>query len=340
MQRKKCNRHDVLKDTITIIFDDVSTQTSFLMGIGDHATADDVNFMAKYGKGLIYCCITEKIAESLQLPLLQNGNGFSENTFNNMTVSIDFKTSTTGISAFERADTIRNINCTTNSEDFKRPGHIFPLVSNETNLIRNAGIAEASIEWARSIKNDPDYEPTTYVCEILNTSGEVANQKEVNELAYDHGLDIIKISEIIERYLQEHTSMKIIEQTKFSMFNQPLNVYRVKNEISPTPLTVYLNPRSSPITNMIFYQECLVGDLLGLKNKCNCPKHLKGHLVSMLNGELDCVIYQRNEASSIPSNYKNLIISQLQYLFENETYQTEPMTSTHLISEGRALSIH
>ncbi|WP_408010154.1 3,4-dihydroxy-2-butanone-4-phosphate synthase [Pseudalkalibacillus sp. A8] len=339
MQLKKFNRHDVLKDSLTIIFDDVSTETGYLMGIGDDATADDVNFMAKYGKGLIYCCITEEIAERLQLPFLQKGNGFSENTFNNMTVSIDFKTSTTGISTFERADTIRNINCTTNPEDFKRPGHIFPLVSNGTNLLKHARITEASIELARYIKNDPDYEPTSYVCEILNKAGEVANQKEVKQLADDHGLEMIKISEIIELYLKENHVMEIVEQTNFSLFNQPLNVYRVKHEFSPTPLTVYLNPRSSPITNMIFYQECLVGDLLGLKNKCDCPKHLKGHLVSMLNGELDCVIYQRNDASSIPSNYKNLIVNQLKQLFEKETY-TDPITSTHLISEGRALSIH
>jgi 3,4-dihydroxy-2-butanone 4-phosphate synthase len=172
-----------------IIIDDIETNTSYLMGLAENVTAQNVNLMTKLGKGLVYVCINDKRARDLNLPLMAHGN-----TTKNFTVSIDYKTTTTGISAFERADTIKAIsNAAARPEDFKRPGHVFPLVFSENGLLDHVGIVEATAEITKKAGSSSD---SSYLCEILDSEGRVATQAEVMNISEEYNIATIRVSDL------------------------------------------------------------------------------------------------------------------------------------------------
>jgi hypothetical protein len=116
---------------LIIVIDDIETQTGYLMGLAEMVTAQNVNLMTKIGKGLVYVCIDDKKAKDLMLPLMDHSNSSK-----NFTVSIDYKSTTTGISAFERCDTIKAMTTQeVKPDDFKKPGHVFPLVFSDNGIL-------------------------------------------------------------------------------------------------------------------------------------------------------------------------------------------------------------
>ncbi|WP_227938334.1 3,4-dihydroxy-2-butanone-4-phosphate synthase [Alkalihalobacillus deserti] len=176
---------------LIIIIDDVDTQTSYLMGLAEKVTAQNVNFMAKIGKGLVYVCIDGERASYLNLPLMS-----SQNNGKKFTVSIDYKTTTTGISAFERADTIKAMtDLKTKPDDFKRPGHVFPLIFFKNGILDHIGIAEATAEITRKAECSSDI---SYLCEILNKDGEVATQFETMEISEEYNIPCVSISDLFK----------------------------------------------------------------------------------------------------------------------------------------------
>jgi 3,4-dihydroxy-2-butanone 4-phosphate synthase len=176
---------------LIIILDDIETHTSYLMGLADKVTATNVNLMTKIGKGLVYVCINSDRARDLKLPLMT-----SKNNEKKFTVSIDYKTTTTGISAFERADTIKAIcDLTVEPEDFKKPGHIFPLVYSENGLLDHIGIAEATVEIVRKAGCSS---ANSYLCEILNLDGDVATQLEMTEISREYNIPFVKMSDLFK----------------------------------------------------------------------------------------------------------------------------------------------
>jgi 3,4-dihydroxy-2-butanone 4-phosphate synthase len=176
---------------LIIILDDIETHTSYLMGLADKVTATNVNLMTKIGKGLVYVCINSDRARDLKLPLMT-----SKNNEKKFTVSIDYKTTTTGISAFERADTIKAIcDLGVKPEDFKKPGHIFPLVYSENGLLDHIGIAEATVEIVRKAGCSS---ANSYLCEILNLDGDVATQLEMTEISREYNIPFVKMSDLFK----------------------------------------------------------------------------------------------------------------------------------------------
>ncbi|WP_408011386.1 3,4-dihydroxy-2-butanone-4-phosphate synthase [Pseudalkalibacillus sp. A8] len=178
---------------LIILFDDLETNSGALVGLAEKVSAVDVNLMTKIGQGLIYVCIDEKTAHRLQLPLMVENNTNSRKK--NFTASVDYKTTTTGISAFERADTIKAItNRHTVPSDFKRPGHIFPIISKKNGLLDRIDVVEASIDLAKKTAHNP----TTFLCEILNDRGSMSTRQEVEELARAYHIPFIPISTLLE----------------------------------------------------------------------------------------------------------------------------------------------
>lgn len=312
------NHHDMRSDRLTIIYDDVNSNTSYFMGIGNLASSEEVNFMINQGRGLIYVCLTEKKAEELKLhPMNRKHHTDSSKT---MAVSIDHKTTTTGISTLERADTIKSLHSTTNPKDFNRPGHVFPLLSKNNGLLEKQGIGEAAVELARLHLNNPDIEPTAFVCEILNSKGEVANIQEVEQLAKTYEMDMITISDLTELYLKESNWLEIIHQSNFQLFNQNIIQYEINNSLYSSSFTVYANNKPSANKNIHFHKECQWGDLLGLKNKCQCPKHLKGYMIDIINGHLDAIVYYKDDPSQpVPLEYESIIKNQLTRYLQTES---------------------
>ncbi|MBM4761839.1 3,4-dihydroxy-2-butanone-4-phosphate synthase [Bacillus sp. B15-48] len=182
-----------LKDGgLIIIYDDINTHMGTIVGLGEYVNSEKVNIMTKIGRGLVYACITEERAKQLKIPKMEDNQLEGTKPF---AVSVDYKDTTTGISSFERSDTIKALTYEeVQADDFKRPGHIFPLISKERGLMERVDLAEAVVDLAKMVSNIH----IGYMSEILNTNGDVASKKEVEEVSQANALPLLKMSELLE----------------------------------------------------------------------------------------------------------------------------------------------
>lgn len=194
---------EIRNGKIVIVVDDEDRENEgdFVMA-AERATSDAVNFMAKYGRGLICVPITREKAHELDLDyMVADGADPEEAAF---TISVDHKTlTTTGISASDRANTIRElINPDADPDDFRKPGHIFPLVGIKGGVLRRAGHTEAAMDLSRLA----GLQPAGIICEIMRDDGEMARLPQLIEMAKKFGMKLITIKDLIA-YRMEHESL-------------------------------------------------------------------------------------------------------------------------------------
>lgn len=258
-------------------------------------TPEIINFMATNARGLICVPITEEKARQLGLSLMV---GESEDKLKTaFTVSIDHRSSTTGISSFERAKTVQEI-ASPNShvEDFNRPGHIFPLIAKEGGVLSRTGHTEAAVDLARIA----GLEEVGCICEIMKENGEMARVPDLFNFAEKYNLKIVTIEDIIKyRRIHEkliHRSAEAVMPTKIGDFkivayenalNKEHHVALVKGTLSadrPTLVRVH--------------SECLTGDAFH-SLRCDCGEQLDAAL-SMIEDEGEgVVLYMRQEGRGI-----------------------------------------
>src|SRR3954449_2291477 len=186
-------------EVVIIVDDEDRENEGDLCMAAEKVTADSVNFMARYGRGLICLALTEERCEELELPLMVENNTSPYGTA--FTVSIEARGRvTTGISAFDRSETVRvAIDPKTRPADLLRPGHVFPLRAKKGGVLKRAGQTEASVDLA-SIAG---MMPAAVICEIMNEDGTMARLPDLREFAVKHGLKIISVAEII-KYRMQH----------------------------------------------------------------------------------------------------------------------------------------
>ena len=186
---------DALKNgKIIIVIDDEDRENEgdFLTA-ARNATPEAINFMVRYGRGLVCAPVTAKRARQLDLELMVSRNTTSHET--NFTVSVDLLAGcTTGISASDRSKTtLALIDPLTKAEDLGRPGHVFPLIARDGGVLRRAGHTEAAIDLAVMA----GFEPAGVICEIMNEDGEMARLPDLLKLAREFDLCIISIEDLI-----------------------------------------------------------------------------------------------------------------------------------------------
>ncbi len=206
------------------------------------ATADDINFMARYGRGLICLTLTKERCEQLNLPLMVHNNGAQFST--NFTVSIEAaKGVTTGISAADRAQTIAAAVAENASpDDLVQPGHIFPIMAQPGGVLKRAGHTEAGCDLARLA----ELHPASVIVEILNEDGTMARRPQLEEFAKTHGLKIGTIADLIEYRTTNEKTVELMndchwptEQGDFRLhcfkdnIDEQLHFAVVKGEIKP-----------------------------------------------------------------------------------------------------------
>jgi 3,4-dihydroxy 2-butanone 4-phosphate synthase/GTP cyclohydrolase II len=185
---------------------------------------EDINFMARFGRGLICLPLTRERCRQLQLPLMVNENQARFST--NFTVSIEAAEGiTTGISAYDRAHTIRTaVRPDAQIEDLSQPGHVFPLISQPGGVLTRAGHTEASVDLAMLA----GLEPAAVLVEILNEDGSMARRPELETFAQEHGLKIGTIADLIRYRMETEKSVEHISthevETDFGIF--ALHTYR------------------------------------------------------------------------------------------------------------------
>lgn len=196
---------DLKEGKVIIVADDEHRENEgdFIV-LAEKATPQAINFMATHGRGLICTAITAEQAFKLNLhPMVEKNTDPHGTAF---TVSVDYKTNTTGISAFERSDTIQAlVSDDSVAEDFKRPGHTFPLIAKNGGVLERAGHTEAAVDLAKLC----GAKSASVICEIMNEDGTMARVPELTKIAKKFGLKFITIADLIHYQQSLLTKIKI-----------------------------------------------------------------------------------------------------------------------------------
>ncbi|MCS3902305.1 3,4-dihydroxy 2-butanone 4-phosphate synthase/GTP cyclohydrolase II [Methylohalomonas lacus] len=220
---------------------------------------EDINFMARYGRGLICLTLTKEHCEQLKLPLMASNSPTSHGT--NFTVSIEAADGvTTGISAADRAVTVqRAVALDARPSDLVQPGHVFPLMAHPGGVLARAGHTEAGCDLARLA----GYRPAAVIVEILNEDGTMARRPDLEAFAHEHDLKFGTIADLIHyRISNEKTVMRVAEtplQTEFGEFrlityedsiDKDLHMALVKGDIEPEKPTLVRVHIENPVADL------------------------------------------------------------------------------------------
>jgi len=280
---------------LVVVDDEDRENEGDLVMAAEKVTAEAVNFMVTQGRGLVCLPITGKRLDELDIrPMVQHNTDGLETAF---TVSIDAKEVTTGISAHERAVTIKKVlDQATQSFDLRRPGHIFPLRAKEGGVLRRAGHTEASVDLARL----SGLYPAGVICEIMREDGLMARVPDLIPFARRHGLKMITIADLIqyrrrtERLVERVISVQL--PTKFGEFM--LHAY--KDSLNDeSHLALVKGPVGDQRPALVrVHSECLTGDVFG-SCRCDCGIQL-GRALQMIEEEQHGVLlYMRQEGRGI-----------------------------------------
>ena len=267
-----------------------------LVSASELITPDMVNFMAKEGRGLICVTIDSKKARSLNLEPMERKNSSLYET--NFTISVDAsKNTTTGISAFDRFETIRVIIDEKSKEsDLARPGHIFPIVGKDGGVLRRAGHTEASMDLARLA----GLKPSGVICEILADDGTMARGKTLFEFAKKHNLKIISIADLIRYIRKTEKLVKKVEEvnlpTKYGNFKLHLYEDIFDNN---SHLALSLGDFSHEKSTLVrVHSECLTGDVFH-SQRCDCGDQLETAMQMIANNKSGVIVYLKQEGRGI-----------------------------------------
>ncbi|MCU7694889.1 bifunctional 3,4-dihydroxy-2-butanone-4-phosphate synthase/GTP cyclohydrolase II [Haoranjiania flava] len=289
---------DIQKGKLVIVVDDEDRENEgdFITAAAN-ATPELINFMSKIGRGLICAPITEDIAERLHLPLMVTDNtALHETPF---TVSIDLlgHGCTTGISAYDRAMTIRALtdeNIT--AYDFGRPGHIFPLKAKKGGVLRRAGHTEATVDLARLA----GFSPAGILVEIMNEDGTMARLPQLLEIAKKYDLRIISIKDLIAYRLKKETLVEEIIRvqmpTKYGNFT--LAAFKEKNTGNEHMALIKGEwEEGEPVLTRV-HSSCFTGDILG-SLRCDCGDQLHAAMEQVEREGKGIVLYMNQEGRGI-----------------------------------------
>ena len=288
---------DIKDGKMVIITDDADRENEGDLIVGAQCiTPEIVNFMTKIGRGLICSPITEPVAERLELPMMVPNNRESFKT--NFTVSVDAaKGITTGISASDRAETIRLLaDDATIGEDLVQPGHIFPLLAKPGGVLRWAGHTEAATDLARLA----GLNEVAVICEILNDDGSMARLSELTDIAKKHDLKIGTIESLIqyrrkrERLVEKLQSINL--PTRWGNFNLHMYQSTYGEEAHLALVRGEIDPDKAIIVRV--HSECLTGDVFG-SQRCDCGGQLDDSMERISKEENGILLYMRQEGRGI-----------------------------------------
>lgn len=262
----------VKEGRLIIITDDEDRENEGdLMVAAEKVTPDIINFMAKYGRGLICLPLTKKRLKELALPLMVVDNTASFKTA--FTISIDAKKGvTTGISANDRSHTIQvAIDAKTKPSDLARPGHIFPLEANDGGVLERAGQTEASIDIARM----SGLKHAAVICEIMNEDGTMARMPQLEKYSQTYDIPILTIADLIKYRMKTECLIQRIEEiplpTKYGEFRLIIFEDTIHKENQIALVKGEIEKDDSTLVRV--HSQCLTGDIFG-SSRCDCGDQL------------------------------------------------------------------
>lgn len=280
---------------VVVVDDQDRENEGDLIMAAEKVTPEAINFMAKYGRGLICLPIIEKRLEELDIQDMVAHNTDPHATA--FTVSVDAATTTTGISAYERADTVMTIiNPESKPEDLRRPGHIFPLKAKEGGVLRRAGHTEATVDLARLA----GLYPAGICCEIMKEDGTMARVPELMEFVRQHKLCIITIADLIQYRRRNERLIKYIDSarlpTRYGDFIAVAYESVLDNRGHIALVKGDLGSVEAPLVRV--HSECLTGDVFG-STRCDCGDQLAQALKIIEKEGVGVLLYMRQEGRGI-----------------------------------------
>lgn len=287
---------DIRAGKMIILVDDEDRENEGdIIIAAEKCTPEAVNFMATHAKGLICMPMSGERLDELEIPAMVLEN--TDNHQTAFTVSVDHVTTTTGISAHERAATIKAlIQGESKPADFRKPGHIFPLRYREGGVLRRTGHTEGSIDLAKLA----GLYPAAVICEIMSADGTMARVPELLEFAKVHNIKIATIADLIEYRRRKEKLVIRVEDTKLptkygdfkavayeSLLDGQGHLALVKGEWT----------EDEPVLVRV-HSECLTGDVFG-SNRCDCGDQLKMAMTMIENEGKGVLLYMRQEGRGI-----------------------------------------
>ena len=289
---------DMAKGKIVVLVDDEDRENEGdLCMAAVKVTPEAVNFMARYGRGLICLSLTPERVEELNLPMMTEDNTSPFGTA--FTVSVEAKKGvTTGISAADRATTIRTaIDPKVRPEDLVRPGHVFPLRARPGGVLQRAGQTEGSVDLARL----SGLYPAGVICEIMNDDGSMARVPELIEFANKQNLKIVTIKDLIKYRMRTESFVKRLVSIKMpTEYGGEFNAIAYTNEIDNNVYIALVKGEIKPGDEVLVrvHSQCLTGEVFGSK-RCDCGEQLH-RAMEMINREgRGVILYVRQEGRGI-----------------------------------------
>ena len=288
---------DLRKGKLIIVVDDEDRENEGdFVAAAEKATPETVNFMTKFGRGVLSAPLTAQRAQELSLfPMVESNTSLHETPF---TVSADYiHGTTTGVSASDRSATVRAlIDPKTKPSDLARPGHVFPLRAMEGGVLRRAGHTEAVVDLCRLA----GLYPAGILCEILNEDGTMARLPDLEKIAVRFNLSIVSVRGLIEYRMQrERLVHRVIETDLPSIYGTfHAFAYRSDTDSKEHVALVKGTPTPQRPTLVRVHSECLTGDVFG-SLRCDCFEQLIAALQLIENEGTGVVLYMRQEGRGI-----------------------------------------
>lgn len=274
---------------LVIVADDEDRESEGdMIGLGSKVTPENVNFMTKHARGLLCTPVSKTIAQRLNFYQMEQNNTDPYGTA--FTISVDYKTTTTGISAYDRAATIKAIaDPTSKPEDFFRPGHCFPLVAKDDQIKNRNGHTEASIALAH-LAGEPE---VAYICEVMKADGHMARRPQLKEIAKEYHLPFLTIAE-----LQEYINSPVSKRSEFVNLPTKYGNFKIKAFTNENLAIIKgkIDPKKPVLVRL--HSECLTGDTFG-SMRCDCGDQLHTAMKQINKNGSGIILYLRQEGRGI-----------------------------------------
>ena len=282
---------------MVIVVDDEDRENEGDLAIAaDKVTPDAINFMARYGRGLVCLSMTGKRLDELGIPLIVSENTSKFETA--FAVPIDVKaTTTTGISAADRAATIRAaIDPNAKSNDFAKPGHISPLRARDGGVLVRAGQTEASVDLARLA----DLYPAAVICEIMNDDGTMARVPDLRKFAEHHKLVMITIEALINYRMRHDRLVRRVASASLPTEHGPFVVTAYESLIDGQTHMALVRGELGEGEKVLVrvHSQCLTGDVFG-SARCDCGRQLSLAMERVAKEGRGVVLYLNQEGRGI-----------------------------------------
>jgi 3,4-dihydroxy 2-butanone 4-phosphate synthase / GTP cyclohydrolase II len=289
---------DIRQGKIVILVDDEDRENEGdLTMAAEKVTPEAINFMAKYGRGLICLSLTEERLNELRLPMMVSENTSRFQTA--FTISIDARRGvTTGISAADRACTILTaINEETKTEDLVAPGHIFPLKARKGGVLVRTGQTEGSVDLARLA----GLKPAGVICEVMKDDGTMARMPDLQIFSKEHGLKIVTIADLIKYRLNKESLVRRIATANLpTKYGGMFTAIAYENDIDTYHHIALLKGEIGPDDKVLVrvHSQCLTGDVFGSR-RCDCEEQLHTAMAMVEKEGKGVIVYMRQEGRGI-----------------------------------------